>query len=261
MNTPKTEWDLFLSELPEDLRAAIEEGVTSIELPGKDHPIFEILRQSFGEYFAQIESEESPDEESDETGESEAPKCVEVKINASNTDTDLSQQVQGCLELMNLTSQSMNKTHGLMMEASGQIKANCDKTVDHVQRMVSSVQLSLDPSVQRLEACFNKINLWRQWTPWITSGVATLLITTTLFFWGYHKAVNLAYDRAETKFAKIEGITKANITTLKELGKIGVTATLVPDAQNEQYFLNLTNVREFTGKSDIPGGKALIFKP
>lgn len=261
MANQKSEWDLFLAELPEDLRAMLEEGVTSIELPSKDHPIFEILRQSFGEWFSQMDITEDPNAGSEDDGEETEKVETGETQKDENSGSELSQQVQDCLSLMTVTSQSMTKTHGLMIEASGKIKSDCDNTVVQVERMVSNVKAALTPSVDKLEKCFNEINLWRKWTPWVASGLAAILLSTGLILFGYQRAVDLAYDRADTKFAQMEGVTKTNITTLKELGKIGVTATLVPDIQNEQYFLNLTNVREFTGKSDIPGGKALIFKP
>ncbi len=246
MNDTPTEWDLFLGSLPSELRQMIEDAIDGHELPSKDHPLFEILRQSFQTWFEQL----------DGTPEASAPAQLPQDFNP----TDCLEYVKASSEVLSKTVEIIKSTATAVHSEAEKIQSAQEQASQETNRLINQIQESIAPLLGKTEAILLRTSKQRRWIPWCTAACACFLGFGILFTLSYDKAVNLARDRYETRYSQMEGVTKLNVATLKELSKLGVTITVVPDPQNDQYFLNMSNVQPFTGKAEIPGGHAVIFK-
>jgi hypothetical protein len=241
-----TEWDLFIECLPEELKTLIVEGTEGMELPAKDHPLFEILRQAFT---AWLEKLEGLPEVSDDSEEAD-PESHSQPVSEKN-EPDIA-TVQYIAEI--------NTMVGRTASLASQNAEKCNQAAERLHKTLADVDLSSVKNLpQTIEEVIAPLRSLRWKIPWLVSSVASFALVGIFGAWAITSYANTLERDKLHEFRQIKGITDQNFDTLHQLGELKVALTVVPDVKNHQYYLNLQNVAEITSQTDIPNGKAVIF--
>ncbi|MES2309316.1 MAG: hypothetical protein V4507_10710, partial [Verrucomicrobiota bacterium] len=145
----------------------IEEGTESIELPAKDHPVFEILRQSFATWFESLEETPTVDE-------TEGADAAPEKVSDKKADAEIDPV------MIDLVSQ-LNVMVGKTAAIAAKNAEDCNAATNRLGEMVSSIDLKGVKNIpQTLETVLAPLKSLQWRIPWMVTGIASLAIASIL---------------------------------------------------------------------------------